>query len=340
MTVDEEPAPRLRRARRGAACAAAIGLIGLAGVDAPGPAPSRPQAAPVEHAADATHQYRVFGKIRLLVAWVGVADIGGARLSRHGAGHDRALTLLIGSDPTRAPGATNQWGYAREEVDGAAASVFIIRTSASSGDADRTHPGAGQGGLELSVLCSRVSDTSAASRTASVRTDRGVTYGQVSRAIDAAECAPRWHGAIVDRPAGVEPGMLNALDRVMRSCVASARQAASPRCDSVAYIYNDAIYDLVTRRVERVAERRTPAGLFRDLIRIECTIRNRTTGWSDEFAVTFPTTGAMAGVPIAAQYQPGWWFRIELELDDERDVPPDSSGDDESLRRIAALCHP
>jgi hypothetical protein len=139
----------------------------------------------------------------------------------------------------------------------------------------------------------------------------------------------------------VAPGFLTALDFMMRSSAIAARGAelllASPR---LGYVYKDAVYDLIPRRVERLPQLLTRSGLFRNLLRSEISVRNRATGATSAFSITYGTDGALAGVPIAATYQPNWWFRVELELDDDQDVPADPATDTSVSRRIAALCPP
>ena len=95
----------------------------------------------------------------------------------------------------------------------------------------------------------------------------------------------------------------------------------------MAYVYKDAVYDLLPRRFERVPQLRLRSGTFRNLIRTDFSIRNRVTGWTTEFRITYGTEGALAGVPVHAQYQPNWWFRVELELDEGGDAPADPAGD-------------
>ena len=56
--------------------------------------------------------------------------------------------------------------------------------------------------------------------------------------------------------------------------------------------------------------------------------------------ITYGTEGPLAGVPVSAQYQPNWWFKVELELDDDQEVPADPAGDPDIRRRIATLCSP
>jgi len=69
-------------------------------------------------------------------------------------------------------------------------------------------------------------------------------------------------------------------------------------------------------------------------------VRNRTTGFTAGFKITYGTAGAFAGIPVAATYQPNWWFKAELELDDDQDVPPDPAADPDVRRRIALVCMP
>ena len=69
------------------------------------------------------HTYRMAGKIRLVMIWVGRDDVGSGVIRWRGAGDDKAIELLIGSDPKRAPGQLNKWGYLVEEMRGGESSV-------------------------------------------------------------------------------------------------------------------------------------------------------------------------------------------------------------------------
>ena len=128
----------------------------------------------------------------------------------------------------------------------------------------------------------------------------------------------------------------------MRECHASRAAAAAdtddPACGRFAYIYKDAVYDLYARRVARIRELRTRSRVYHDLLRSDIVVRNRASGSTTSFSMTYGTTGPLAGVPVTARYQPNWWFKVELELDDEAAVPPDPIGDTSINRRIDALC--
>ena len=69
------------------------------------------------------HTYRMAGKIRLLMLWVGRDDVGSGVIRWRGARDEKAIELLIGSDPTRAPGQLNKWGYLVEAMRGGESSV-------------------------------------------------------------------------------------------------------------------------------------------------------------------------------------------------------------------------
>ena len=292
---------------------------------------------------DVEHRYRIAGKVRILFMWVGADDVGGARITWRGGERDRSTALLIGSDPRRAPRGVNEWGYVREHVADDTTTVFGIRTVTdgdSPDEADSRRPTQNEL-VEFGVLCSRVSSLDAASRTTTVRVRQDTTYRDVERVLDAVTSHSGWKSVRTSRPTDASPGFLTALDLMMRSSAASARASeAPPSCPKLSYVYKGAVYELIPRRVERVPQLRTQAGLLHDLLRSDITVRNRTTGYSARFKITYGTDGALAGIPVAATYQPNWWFRVELELNDDQEMPPDPAGDPGIRRRIAALCSP
>jgi hypothetical protein len=293
---------------------------------------------------DVDQLYRIVGKVRFLLFWAGADDVGGARITwRRSDERDQVISLLIGSEPQRAPRSVNEWGYVREDVAGDSTSILGIRTVTDGDSPDAAEARRSQaGGLaEFGVLCSTVSTVNAESRTTTIYVPRDVTYRDTGRVLDVLERSPRWKRLQTPRPAGVAPGFLTALDQMMRSSAAAAGEvSAIPKVPRLAYVYKDAVYDLIARRVERVAQLRTRSRLFQNLLRTDVSIRNRATGSTTEFRVTYGTEGSLAGVPVYAQYQPNWWFRVELELDDGVDVPDDPAAQPTIRQRMAALCRP
>jgi hypothetical protein len=294
-----------------------------------------------ERRGDVDHLYRIVGKVRFLLFWAGADDVGGARITWRDGDRDQVVSLLIGSEPQRAPRSVNEWGYVREDVAGDSATIFGIRTvtdgdSPDAAEARRTQAG---GLAEFGVLCSTVSTVAVESRTTTVHVPRDVTYRDIGRVLDVLERSVLWKQLHTRRPADVAPGFLTALDQMMRSSATAARGVtAIPKVPRLAYVYKDAVYDLIARRVERVAQLRTHSGLFQNLLRTDVAIRNRATGSTTEFRVTYGIEGSLAGVPVWAQYQPNWWFKVELELDEAVDVPDDPAGQLSTRQRIDALC--
>jgi hypothetical protein len=317
-----------------------IALIALA-TSATSAAPIVGKASRQVERRDGDHLYRIIGKVRLLLFWVSADDVGGARISWRGAGDDQSVALLIGSEPRRAPRGVNEWGYIREHAADDTTTVFGVRTVTdgdSPADADARRPAPGSA-AEIGVLCSTVSSIDAMSRTATVHVPGDATYRDIDRVLTAIERNAHWNKRRTSRPADAAPGFLTALDGMIRASAFAARDAdAMPICQRVAFVYKDAIYDLIPRRVQRIPYLRTNAGVLRDLVRSELSVRNRATGSTSGFSVTYGTAGALAGVPVAATYQPNWWFKVELELDERQNVPPDPAADGSLRRTLASVC--
>jgi hypothetical protein len=325
-----------------AACAVVLCIIGSAsGVVVTAPAVRTHSEEDTQTGRrEVDHLYRLVGKVRLLFFWVSADDVGGTRITRRGGDAEQSIALLIGSEPSRAPRGINEWGYVREDRIGDSTTVFGVRTvtdGQSPDEAEARRTAAGKM-AEFGLLCSTVSPLEVLSRATAVYVGRDATYRHLDRVLDVVERSARWKGQHTLRPADTEAGFLTALDAMMRSTAIAAQSGVTPRRSRLAYVYRDAVYDLIQRRIERVQVLKTKSGSFRDLVRSEVVVKNRLTGSSTEFLITFGTGGALLGIPVAAVYQPNWWFKVELELDDDQDVPPDPSDDASVSQRIARLC--
>ena len=282
--------------------------------------------------------YRLVGKVRILFFWIESNDVGSARIAWRGDDQDGAISLLIGSDPSRAPRAINEWGYIREHVAGDSATVFGIRTvtdgdSPDEAEARRIRT---DGLAEFGVLCSTVTPVAAVSRTTTVYAPNDATYRDTSRVLDAVERQVRWRQRGTSRPSGASIGFLTAMDRLIRS--SSVPASGPPIISRRAFVYKDAVYDLEARHVERLTLLRTPSRSFHAVVRADITLRSRTDGSTSSFSVAYGTEGELAATLVWARYQPNWWFKVELELDEEEHAPPEPANDRSIRARIAALC--
>jgi hypothetical protein len=246
-----------------------------------------------------------------------------------------AISLLIGSDPQRAPRGLNEWGYLQERVHGHEADVFGVRTLTDAGSREDVRAGAGQKGASqyFEALCSKVTTMTDRTRMTSVTIPGNLSYRHLSQLLGALKASVPWEEHHVARPSDAEPGFLTAFARLTRTAVSGIS-----RPSSIAYVYKGQVYDLTLLHSEPTAELRIGPSVFRNLIGARYSVRQRTTGRSTQFFVTSGSEGALAGIPIEVVYQPHWWLRIEMSLDDGVDVPVDPATDHQLLRRTQRLC--
>jgi hypothetical protein len=312
-SFDFSPAP--------AAVSSAIDEISRA--DKPGPGVS----------SYAEHRYRVVGKLRMAVIWAKHDDIGSARMTWRSDSNSNALTLMVGSDPQRAPRSLNKWGYLREEVRSDHAEVFTVRSLGGSESSSATDYAVSEGPL-FGASCSSIGNTDVTGAKTTVSAT-GVTYRMFDQLLDRIAIAPRWQGKHTTRPEGADAGFLTALQHVIR---AGRNDSTSAKPGPITYIYNGTIYDLTIQGSRQLGRTTVVSRTFDQLIRTDVAIRNRTTDEITKFAVTYSPDRAAPPLPIQIFCQPNFWLSVELRLDDTADVPPDPASDRTALARIRAIC--
>jgi hypothetical protein len=283
--------------------------------------------------AYAEYRYRVVGKLRMAVIWAKHDDIGSARMTWRSDPNSSAVTLMVGSDPQRAPRSLNKWGYVREEVRADSAEVFTVRSLGGSESSSATDDAVPEGS-RFGASCSSIenADVTGAKTTVSAA---GVTYRMFDRLLDRIAVAPRWQGKHTTRPVGADAGFLTALQHVIR---AGRIDSTSATAGPITYIYNGAIYDLTMLGSHQLGRTAVGSRTFDQLIRTDVSVRNRTTEEITKFAVTYSPDRAGAPLPIQIFCQPNFWLSVELRLDDTADVPPDPASDRAALARIRAIC--
>jgi hypothetical protein len=189
-------------------------------------------------------------------------------------------------------------------------------------------------------MCSTVTATDALAFTATVRVPADITYHQFNRLLDSVGTSTQWLRHHTARPVGADPGFLTALQSLIRASVETAQHGreATETIPSREYVYKGALFDLRLTRSRRILRVKIASEMFHDLIRSEFAIRNRTTGYSTQFEVTYGVNGALAGVPVQASYQPRWWLKLELALDETLDVPANPAENDAVVEQIHRVC--
>jgi hypothetical protein len=268
----------------------------------------------------AEHRYQVNGRIRLfLFVWVGRDNVGSGRLVWRGDERTRALELLIGTDPARAPRGLNRWGYLAEVLHLEQTTVVGVMTESSERTLDeartRVATDAKATTTVLRALRSVVSRDETLAMLTELRLPRRVTYTDAQAAFDAIDRAGE-PGPLKRQglPPGTRPGFLTAAEELVRASL--ARAAAGRRLDEpplqLPFVYNAALYDLLLREAELVDSFALGTVRYGRVIRGRFAIRQRATGRTTTFTMAYGTEDPVAGVPLHILYQPRWWLQIEL----------------------------
>jgi hypothetical protein len=296
------------------AALAPVPALGLATDVAPEDAPSAP--------VTAEHRYRLSAAIRPLLFWIGVGDVGGARIVwRLGDDSRQGYELLIGSDPARAPRHINRWGWTREDASASGATMLGVMNRSEEGSLKEARDDleqAGRAGYLFKLIRARIEDEEARAESTSVRAPVDYTMYQLAelrRFAEAAHLEPRVKTSHL--PPGTRPGLLFALADLVRSGVAAARTAgAAEQPPTVPFTFNAGVYELAVRELARVEKARYGGRVFQDLVRLELESRNLEKGTSERFTLVCGTEGALEGIPVFVRYQPRWWFKVEGVLDE------------------------
>jgi hypothetical protein len=277
------------------------------------------------------HRYRVDGKLWLVMYWMSRSDVGAARMSRQDDGQTAAITFLAGSNPDRAPLSVNQWGYARETTGNGQARAFIIRTLDPRDPAEpEAHLAESREPSLFGASCGVVEGDVAQASVTGFRVEPTVTFRAIEQALDVARSARRWHTSRLTTTSIVYPGLFSAVQASLDESVARVRAGASDtQMPLRIYSYRGELFELATKRVEAAGT---------GTLRAKFTYTKQATGERGNFTVLFGAEGETAGVPLEMIFQPAWWVRVSLRLDDSIDVPGGPSHDRSVSSRIDDIC--
>ena len=233
------------------------------------------------------HRYRMAGKIRPLMFWMGKDNVGGARIRWHqGEGEDRGYDLLIGSDPARAPRKVNRWGFIQEESRGGESSVLgVIQKSdqdtLQAAQADAV--AAGQQGFFWKMMQGKTVGSDSVGTVTLTRVAKDYSYRDLDTLLQALvrfPGPPNTRKASV--PAGGRPGFLTALADLVHDAVHQVRSTGRvPGRKAIPYAYYGSQYEL-TRTT-------SPSG------RTRATAASRTRNWSKPTSSCGPGAAPRAG---------------------------------------------
>jgi hypothetical protein len=274
----------------------------------------------------AQHKYRMLAKVRPLLFWISKDDVGGARISWRGDETGGfGVDLLIGSDPLRAPRKVNRWGYIAEQVQGTDAHVIGVMKQSdeeSVAEAEARLAKEGAGGFTYRAIRGTADSREARAGVTTVRVERDLTFRDIDPLLSMIGASTQaGESRTVALPGGTRPGFLVALhDLVAQSVEAYSKEtggAFKPSRTPTRYVYYGVFYDLTMKSATLLKTAAIDGHQYTNVARGDFEIKNSGTGETTRFQLTYGTSGALAGIPIHAVYQPKWWFEVQLFLDDK-----------------------
>jgi hypothetical protein len=262
------------------------------------------------------HTYRMSGRVRALVMWVGRDDVGSGSIRWRGDGEGTGYELLIGSDPLRAPGKLNKWGYLAEEVQGGECDVVGVISKSSEQGLAEVKAGAGSmAPRPFDTIRGRITSHQAFARVATVHASSSVTYRQADAVLALALGDGTDRVKQIDRPSGVRAGFLGSVSELIHTTTTRVLRGEAVNPQSVRYVYGDRVYEL--RLIDASTLEHFEAGgqAYQRVIRARFNTAEAGTRGSNRFELVYGTSGPLAEIPIVISYQPKWWLHVELTIE-------------------------
>jgi hypothetical protein len=291
-------------------------------------APRAQRASPmtsVARSAGTSHHYTIGARIRPLLFWIGKDDVGDAVVAaKHEAG-SAAFSVLVGTDPDRAPRRINRWGYISEEIRGSDATIVGLMTESDEESVVEAEANLQRqkGERTFNVIRTSVAEGEAHSIVTSLAAPAEYTFRQVDMLLNMADSRSRdGRTRVVQLPGGTRPGLLVSLADIVHEQAAmwQSTHTVSPAA-AITYVYHGKLYQLRTVRSHPVTNLRIGGALYEHAIASQFQIKNQRDGASTAFSITFVADGPLAETVVTASYQPRWWIEIQLTLDDTKQAP-------------------
>jgi hypothetical protein len=266
-------------------------------------------------------RYRVFGQIRLLVAWAFRREVGEARLSWLQDDAGRGFELLIGTDPKRAPFGMNKWGYMLEESRPEGSTLLGLMTEADAESVAQARKDLEKTGD--AQIFKRIDGTLRDGEARFRVSVSAVSPARTYRDLDALLNGVRFHQTSQRRMSlkpGTRPGLVSALSELLVAD-AQARAAGNrgrrpngrPR---VPYVYNGTQYELLLDDSSWAPNARFHGESYGDLVETDFEIENLLSHDTTDFTIYYnPADTTARVVPVRAVYRPKWWLQLELLRD-------------------------
>lgn len=276
------------------------------------------------------HHYSIAARIRpLIVFWIGRSGVGEAVMTKREGPSEAGYSLLIGSDPDRAPRRINRWGYISEDIHGSKATLIGLMTESDEDSIEKAESNIRKqavGDRTFKIIRGTIDDDEAKSIVTSIAAPAEYSYRQVHTVLQLArrESIEGQGGTarVIRLPSGTRPGFLAAVAELMHRHVDQWRTSGRVQPGgSIHYVYHGRIHELSTTRTRPLASVQVGGASYAHVIASDFETRNTHDGEVNQFSITYGTEGPLAEIPLAASYQPRWWMQIQLTLDDTASGP-------------------
>ena len=258
------------------------------------------------------HSYRMAGKVRVLLLWVGRDDVGSAVIKWKKSGEDRAFELLIGSDPQRAPGQLNKWGYFVEETRGGNTSVVgLISQENDEALSDvKADLKTKKEQRAFDTVRGFVAEGQGRARVGTLHAPSELTYHDVETVLAPVLADTSLPLKQLARRDGVRAGFLTSLLELMNGTLAGGQLHKK----HIPYIHGDRLFEIRLVESNRVAKFERDGRTFQDVIRARFETGQAGTRDPTRFDLVYGAAGPLAGIPVLISYQPKWWLQVDLVL--------------------------
>jgi hypothetical protein len=295
------------------ALAAALTIRIGAGV----PSPHVPMA-PADYSGFERYHYSLNARVRpLVVFWISRANVGDAIATRSRGADGASYSLLIGSDPDRAPLHINRWGYIEEEIRGAEARLVGLMTESEEDSLEQAEASVRRqaaGRQVFKFIEGTANQGQSQSRVALITAPEDYTLRQLRTVLDLGRDSSDWKARTVPLPPAARPGFLTALAESMHTA------SAGP----ITYVYYGRLYELRRTHAEATSNLRLGGTSYGSAVAADYLITSLYDGERTRFSMTYGTRPPFAEVPLRVAYQPRWWMEVEMTIHD--DVPRIADG--------------
>jgi hypothetical protein len=257
------------------------------------------------------HTYRMAGKIRLLMLWVGRDDVGSGVIRWRSARDEKAIELLIGSDPQRAPGQLNKWGYLVEAMRGGESSVVGLISQEKDDRLSDVKAGlkTRKERRAFDTIRGYAAAAEGMARVGTLYAPSHLTYHDADTVLNGVLADASLAVKRVARGGDVRPGFLTSLTELLAASL--DKKSYNQR---IRYIHGDRLYQLRLIESTPLARFERDGRTWQNVIRGRFETGEAETRSGTRFELVYGASGALTGIPIVISYQPKWWLQVDLVL--------------------------